>query len=78
MGQQNKGKSLEKIWRECGRGRGGTIGTRKTEIWREEEKYNVRFEVFTAMTMKHGVFSNITRATRRNIQEDTILQENTT
>jgi hypothetical protein len=39
--------------------------------------YFVRFEVFTAMTMKNGVFwvvtSVLTRATRRNNPEDTIL-----
>jgi hypothetical protein len=48
---------------------------------------NVRFEVFTAVTMKNGVFcmfcsvalvrtetSVLTRATRRNIPEDTISQ----
>jgi hypothetical protein len=36
----------------------------------------VRFEVFTAVTMKNGVFWVVTRATRRNNPEDTILQEN--
>jgi hypothetical protein len=39
------------------------------------KKYNTaRFEVFTAVTMKNGVFWDVTRATRRNIPEDTILQ----
>jgi hypothetical protein len=33
----------------------------------------VRFEVFTAVTMKNGVFWVLTRATRRNNPEDTIL-----
>jgi hypothetical protein len=37
---------------------------------------NIRFEVFTALTMKNGVFwvvtSVLTRATRRNNPEDTI------
>jgi hypothetical protein len=33
----------------------------------------VRFEVFTAVTMKNGVFWVVTRATRRNNPEDTIL-----
>jgi hypothetical protein len=34
---------------------------------------NLRFEVFTAVTMKNGVFWVVTRATRRNNPEDTIL-----
>jgi hypothetical protein len=34
----------------------------------------LRFEVFMAVTMKNGVFWDVTtRATRRNIPEDTIL-----
>jgi hypothetical protein len=33
----------------------------------------VRFEVFTVVTMKNGVFWVLTRATRRNNPEDTIL-----
>jgi hypothetical protein len=33
----------------------------------------VRFEVFTAVTMKNGVFWVLTRATLRNNPEDTIL-----
>jgi hypothetical protein len=39
-----------------------------------EKKNFVRFEVFTAVTMKNGVFWNVTRATQRNIPEDTILE----
>jgi hypothetical protein len=43
-----------------------------------ENRMSVRFEVFTAMTMKNGVFWDVTpfvtRATRRNIPEDTIPQ----
>jgi hypothetical protein len=35
---------------------------------------HVRFEVFTAVTMKNGVFWVLTRATRRNNPEDTILR----
>jgi hypothetical protein len=42
--------------------------------------YNVRFEVFTAVTMKNGVFWDVMRvtlvrirATRRNIPKDAIL-----
>jgi hypothetical protein len=36
--------------------------------------YHVRFEVFTVVTMKNGVFWDVlTRATQRNIPEDTIL-----
>jgi hypothetical protein len=35
--------------------------------------YSVRFEFFTAVTMKNGVFWVLTRATRRNNPEDTIL-----
>jgi hypothetical protein len=39
-------------------------------------KINVRFEVFTAVTMKNGVFWVLTRATRRNNPENTILYKN--
>jgi hypothetical protein len=40
----------------------------------EDDIPHVRFEVFTAVTMKNGVFWVVlTRATRRNNPEDTIL-----
>jgi hypothetical protein len=35
--------------------------------------FSVRFEVFTAVTMKNGVFWVVTRATRRNNPEYTLL-----
>jgi hypothetical protein len=37
-----------------------------------EYKY-VRFEIFTAVTMKNGVFWDFIRATRRNVPEDALL-----
>jgi hypothetical protein len=52
----------------------------------QKQKNYVRFEVFTAVTMKNGVFWDVTpcgscenlltRATRRNILEDAILKNN--